>query len=86
MRSGQSNTFFVVIRLSRSIKLDDSKDVIYSSFERIEQFDESVSHGKMLETIMDWHANELDNNWCMMWRIITEREAKKLMQSRKAIS
>ena len=76
--------FYVLIRMTRSIKIKKSKDVIFSSFERVEEFDETVSHGEMLAIVMDWHANELDHNWCMMWKVIGEREAKKFRESRKA--
>lgn len=78
--------FYVLIRMTRSIKIKKSKEVIYSAFERVEEFDETVSHGEMLALVMDWHASELDNNWCMMWKIIGEREAKKFRESRKASS
>jgi hypothetical protein len=84
MRSGHDNCFFVVIRMTRSIKIDDSKDRIYSSFERIERFDESVSQREMLETILEWYASELDCGWCMVWRIVSEREAKKLIKAKEA--
>ena len=85
MQSGP-RVFYVLIRLTRSIKIKKTKDVIFSSFERVEQFDETVSHGEMLSIVMDWHASELDRNWCMMWKVIGEREAKKFHESRKASS
>jgi hypothetical protein len=82
MQSGPK-VFYVLIRMTRSIKIKKTKDVIFSSFERVEEFDESVSHGEMLERVMDWHASELDHGWCMMWKIISERDAKKFRESRK---
>lgn len=84
MQSGHSRGFYVLIRLTRSIRRKHLKEPIYSSFERLEEFDESVSHGEMLERVMDWHSSELDAGWCMHWKIVGEREAKKFRESRKA--
>jgi hypothetical protein len=83
MRSGRSNSFFVLIRLTRSIRAKHLKEPIFSSFERLEEFDESVSHGEMLSVVMDWHASELDAGWCMHWKIVGEREAKKFLEKQK---
>lgn len=82
MRSGPK-VFYVLIRMTRSIKIKKTNDVIFSSFERLEEFDESVSHGEMLERLMDWHSSELDHGWCIMWRIVSERDANKFIESRK---
>jgi len=37
----------------------------------------------MLSVVMDWHASELDAGWCMHWKIVGEREAKKFLEKQK---
>lgn len=77
----RANEWHVIVRLTRSLRIPDCKHGrIFSCFERVHVFGEAVSQGEMVEQIIEEYSSEIDGGWCLMWRMVSKKEADKVVK------